>query len=523
MSKSGMCEYRFFCDILAVVIMEEKNMKHRPTMLMILDGFGIREEKHGNAIAAANKPVLDSFFEKYPFITIEASGEPVGLPAGQMGNSEVGHLNIGAGSVIYQNLLKISRAIDSGSFFENEALLGAMKNAASGHTLHIMGLVSDGGVHSHFKHLKATIDMAKRNGVKDVDGRDVPPKSALDWLLPLEEYMKEEGIGQIGVISGRFYAMDRDKRWERLIRAYDALTLSEGLKAKDSKEAIDNSYAKDETDEFVQPTVVTASPIKTGDSVVFINFRPDRAREITRALVDPDFDGFERKSAPKDLTYVCMAEYDATMPNVTVAFPPEAVEPTLGGTIADLGLKQLRIAETEKYAHVTFFFNGGVEEPNKNEDRILIPSPKVETYDLQPEMSAPLVAETVIEKINEDAYDLYILNFANPDMVGHTGVFDAAVKAIETLDGLVGNIAEAILAHDGQILLTADHGNADYMIDDEGKVVTKHSTSVVPLCHICNEPMPFKKTTGKLADIAPTLLTMMGLDVPEGMEGDVLV
>ena len=469
-------------------------MKHRPTMLMILDGFGIRKETYGNAIAAANTPVLDDFFSRYPFITIEASGEPVGLPAGQMGNSEVGHLNIGAGSVVYQNLLKITRSIRSGEFFENPALLSAMKNAAAGHTLHIMGLVSDGGVHSHYDHLKAVIEMAKRNGVDDVvvhcflDGRDVPPKSAMTWLGPLEDYMKEMGVGRIGIISGRFYAMDRDKRWERLVRAYDAMTLSEGLTA-----------------------------------VIFINFRPDRAREITRALVDPDFDGFERKARLTGLNYVCMAEYDATMPNVTVAFPPEDVDPTLGKTIADYGLRQLRIAETEKYAHVTFFFNGGVEEPNVNEDRILIPSPKVATYDMQPEMSAPEVASTVISKIKEDLYDLYILNFANPDMVGHTGVFEAAVSAIETLDGLVGNIAAEILAHDGQILLTADHGNADYMIDDEGKPVTKHSTSKVPLCHICNEPMPFKKGTGKLADIAPTLLTMMGLEVPSGMEGDVLV
>ena len=498
-------------------------------MLMILDGFGIRKETYGNAIAAANTPVLDDFFSKYPFITIEASGEPVGLPAGQMGNSEVGHLNIGAGSVVYQNLLKITRSIQSGEFFENPALLSAMKNAADGHTLHIMGLVSDGGVHSHFEHLKAVIDMAKRNNVKKVvvhcflDGRDVPPKSAMTWLGTLEEYMATEGIGEIGVISGRFYAMDRDKRWERLVRAYDALTLSEGLTASCSQEAIDASYAKDETDEFVQPTVVHADPVKSGDSVVFINFRPDRAREITRALVDPDFDGFERKVRLSDLNYVCMAEYDATMPNVTVAFPPQDVDPTLGKTIADLGLRQLRIAETEKYAHVTFFFNGGVEEPNVNEDRILIPSPKVPTYDMQPEMSAPEVASTVIDKIKEGTYDLIILNFANPDMVGHTGVFDAAVSAIETLDGLVGQIAETILACDGQILLTADHGNADTMLDADGNPVTKHSTAKVPLCHICNEPVPFAKETGKLADIAPTILTLMGLEVPAGMEGEVLV
>ena len=517
----------------------EAIMKHRPTMLMILDGFGIRKETEGNAIAAAKKPNLDRIFSDYPFITIEASGEAVGLPAGQMGNSEVGHLNIGAGSVIYQNLLKISRSIRSESFFDNPVLLDAMDNAASGHTLHIMGLVSDGGVHSHFEHLKAVLDMAKRNGVSRVivhcflDGRDVPPKSAMDYLGPLEDYMKEIGLGQIGVISGRFYAMDRDKRWERLEKAYDALTLSEGLKASDSAEAIRQSYEKDETDEFVQPTIINSVPIESGDSVIFINFRPDRAREITRALVDPEFEGFGRKKTVDNLVYVCMAEYDATMPNVKVAFPPEDVDPTLGKIIADLGLRQLRIAETEKYAHVTFFFNGGVEAPNKGEDRILINSPKVATYDLQPEMSAPEVATTVIDKIKEDTYDLIILNFANPDMVGHTGVFDAAVRAIETLDGLIGQIEEAILAQDGQILLTADHGNADYMIDEDGNVVTKHSTSVVPLCHICREPRQFtaeayttadgETAYGKLADISPTLLTLMGLDVPAGMEGNILV
>ena len=496
---------------------------------MILDGFGIRESKVGNAIATAKKPRLDEIFAKYPNITIEASGVHVGLPAGQMGNSEVGHLNIGAGSIVYQNLLKITRSIESGDFYNNKALLKAMDNAKKGHALHVMGLVSDGGVHSHIDHLKAVLEMARRNGVSEVyvhcflDGRDVPPKSALSYLEPLEEYIAELGVGKIGVISGRFYAMDRDKRWERLAKAYDALTLSEGQSAGDCREAIENSYAKDETDEFVLPTIVNAVPIKDGDSVIFINFRPDRAREITRALVDPDFDGFERCQIVKGLTYICMTEYDATMPNVELAFPPEDVEPTLGGTIAKLGLKQLRIAETEKYAHVTFFFNGGVEEPNPNEDRILIPSPKVETYDLMPEMSAPEVTRTVIEKINEDKYDLIILNFANPDMVGHTGVFDATVKAIETLDGLVGEIADAILSKDGQILLTADHGNADYMIDEKGEVVTKHSVSKVPLCHICNEPARFKAESGKLADIAPTLLTLMGLDVPDGMEGDVLV
>lgn len=504
-------------------------MKHRPTMLMILDGYGIRDEKHGNAIAAAKKPRLDELMSKYPMICLDASEDNVGLPEGQMGNSEVGHLNIGAGSVVYQNLLKITRAIESGAFYENPTLLEAMNNAASGHALHIMGLLSDGGVHSHIEHLKATIAMAAKNSVKDIyvhcflDGRDVPPSSALSYIEELEDFMRKIGAGKIATISGRFYAMDRDKRWERLILAYDALSLGEGLKAETAKAAVEASYERGETDEFVIPTVVAGVPVEDGDSIIFINFRPDRAREITRAFVDTEFDGFERKKKYDNLCYVCMTEYDASMPNVKLAYPPEEVDPTLGSTIAKYGLKQLRIAETEKYAHVTFFFNGGVEEPNENEDRILIPSPKVETYDLKPEMSAPEVTEKLLEVLTEDKYDLYILNFANPDMVGHTGSFDATVKAIEVLDGLVGRIADAFLERDGQILLTADHGNADYMLDNAGKVVTKHSLSKVPLCHICNEPAAFKASHGKLADISPTLLTLMGLEVPAGMEGDVLV
>jgi len=504
-------------------------MIHRPAMLLILDGYGIRKETHGNAIAAARKPHLDALFSKYPFITLEASGEPVGLPAGQIGNSEVGHTNIGAGNVIYQDLPKITRSIEDGSFFKNPALLQAMKNAASAHTLHIMGLLSDGGVHSHIRHLLAVLDMAKENGVKDVyvhcflDGRDVPPKSAQQYFDTLETHMKEIGLGRIGVISGRFYAMDRDKRWDRLELAYDALTLNGGLRGDTPAEVLANSYANGETDEFVRPAVVNDGPIKDGDSVIFINFRPDRAREITRALVDEKFDGFTRKKTVKDLTYVCMAEYDKTMPNVLLAFPPEVVEPTLGSVAAANGLKQLRIAETEKYAHVTFFFNGGKEEPEEGEDRILVPSPKVATYDMQPEMSAPIITEKVLTAIESDKYDLIILNFANPDMVGHTGVFDAAVKAIETLDGLVQQIVDAILAKDGQILLTADHGNADYMLDDQDNIVTKHSLSKVPLCHICSEPQPFIADTGKLADITPTLLTLMGIEVPEEMKGNVLV
>lgn len=504
-------------------------IKHRPTMLMILDGYGIREESHGNAIAAANKPNLDRLFAKYPFITLEASGEYVGLPDGQIGNSEVGHTNIGAGNVVLQDLPRINKSISTGEFYTNKVLLEAMENAASGHTLHIMGLCSDGGVHSKLEHLYAVLEMAKRSKVKNVvihcylDGRDVPPRSAMTYLGALEDKCNELGVGRIGIISGRFYAMDRDKRWERLEPAYDALTLSEGVHASGAAEAIRLSYGKNESDEFVRPTVVDATPVRDGDSVVFINYRPDRAREITRALVDPDFDGFDRKKLPQNLTYVCMTEYDVSMPNVKVAFPPEVVEPTLGGVVSAAGLTQLRIAETEKYAHVTFFFNGGVEAPVAGEDRILVPSPKVTTYDLQPEMSAPILTEKVLDAIDSDKYDLIILNFANPDMVGHTGVFDAAVSAIEMLDGLVQQIAERVLSKDGQILLTADHGNADYMLDDNDNVVTKHSLSPVPLCHIANEPSPFNVPHGKLADIAPTLLTLMKLDVPQEMKGEVLV
>lgn len=500
-------------------------MKNRPAMLMILDGYGLRDEEKGNAVKAANTPVLDSIMRDCPMSRLEASGTYVGLPEGQMGNSEVGHLNIGAGSIIYQNLLKITRSIESGTFFENPALCEAMDNAADGHTLHIMGLLSDGGVHSHMTHIKALVEMAARRGVKNavvhcfLDGRDVPPKSALKYIEELEAAMKEYSCGCIGVVSGRFYAMDRDSRWERLRLAYDALTLSEGLKAATASEAVEVSYEKDETDEFVVPTVVNAIPIEDGDSVIFANFRPDRAREITRALVDESFSGWERAKVLKNLTYVCMTEYDASMPNVKLAFPPEDIEVTLGSTLAAAGLKQLRIAETEKYAHVTFFFNGGKEAPYENEDRILIPSPKVATYDLQPEMSAPEVTEKVLEKIEADEYDVYILNFANPDMVGHTGVFDACVNALETLDGFVGRICDAIKARGGLVLLTADHGNADYMADASGNPVTKHSVSQVPLCLISDEISDVKLENGSLCDIAPTLLDLIGIEIPSEMEG----
>ena len=505
-------------------------MNHRPTMLLILDGYGIRKETHGNAIAAAHTPNLDAIFNKYPFITLDASGEPVGLPDGQIGNSEVGHTNIGAGNVIYQDLPRITRAIADGSFYQNPPLKAAMGSAGtSGHALHIMGLLSDGGVHSHINHLIALLRMAKQNNVEKVyvhcwlDGRDVPPRSAAGYFKTLEDAIAEIGVGQIGVISGRFYAMDRDKRWERLELAYDALTLGEGLHADSPEEALEMSYSKDESDEFVRPTIIHNQPIEDGDSVIFINFRPDRAREITRALVDEAFDGFDRKKVLHGLHYVCMTEYDASMPNVELAFPPESVEPTLGSVSAAAGLRQLRIAETEKYAHVTFFFNGGKEAPEVGEDRILVPSPKVATYDLQPEMSAPEVTEKVLEAIASDEYDLIIQNYANPDMVGHTGNFEATVKAIEVLDGLVAQVADAVLAKDGQILLIADHGNADYMLDDQDNVVTKHSLAEVPCCHICKEPREFRMPHGKLADVTPTLLTLMGIPVPPEMKGDVLV
>ena len=505
----------------------------KPTMLMILDGYGLNDSAHGNAIAAAKKPNLDRIFDTYPHTRIDASGLAVGLPEGQMGNSEVGHLNIGAGRIVYQELTKITKAIQDGVFFDNIPLNNACDHVlATGGALHLYGLLSDGGVHSHFTHLQALVQLAKRRGVEKLfihcfmDGRDVPPSSGIDYVTQLEDYLAAEGIGQVGVVSGRYYAMDRDKRWERVVQAYDALTLGEGHKAANGVEAVKLAYERGETDEFILPTVCGGADggfINDGDSIIMFNFRPDRAREITRAFVDTEFDGFERKKAPQNLKYICMTQYDAEMPNVEVAFPPHRLENTLGEYISGLGLHQLRIAETEKYAHVTFFFNGGVEEANPLEDRILIPSPKVATYDMQPEMSALQVTDKVLEEIAADKYDLIILNFANPDMVGHTGVFDAAVAAVEALDGCVGRIVDAVLRAGGQILLTADHGNADQMLDEEDNVVTAHSTNQVPLVHIAAEPVCGFKEGGKLADIAPTLLTLMELPVPAEMSGDCLI
>lgn len=503
-----------------------KNFK-RPTMLMILDGFGKTEQVKGNAIAQANTPNIDSLFKKYPNTSIGASGTEVGLPDGQMGNSEVGHLNIGAGRVVYQELTKITKAIEEGGFFQNRALKEAVNHAKKNNgALHLMGLLSDGGVHSHIDHLKALIKMAKAENIDKLyvhcflDGRDVPPRCAEKYLTEIVHVLNEAKIGKVATVSGRYYAMDRDNRWERVEKAYNAMVLGEGREAADVKDVIAKAYANDENDEFVVPTVMDKNGVvKEDDSLIMFNFRPDRAREITRAFVDTDFAGFERKQI-EDLYYVCMTQYDASMPNVDVAYPPETMKNTLGEYVSSLGLKQLRIAETEKYAHVTFFFNGGVEEPNKNEDRELINSPKVATYDLKPEMSAYEVTDKVIEIM--EGYDMIVLNFANADMVGHTGIMSAAVKAIETLDECVDKIVKKVLELDGQILLTADHGNADVMEDEKGNVVTAHSTNAVPLMHIANDPKELANG-GKLADIAPTLLDLMNLDKPAEMTGRSLV
>ena len=531
-------------------------IKNRPAMLMILDGFGLNPSDCGNAVKAARTPALDRIFKEYPNVKLNASGLAVGLPDGQMGNSEVGHLNIGAGRIVYQELTRITKAIDDGIFYGNASLNSACDHVLAGMSvsaeskaeaeserdtrkpaLHIFGLLSDGGVHSHIEHIKALLLLAQKRGVTNVflhcfmDGRDVPPTSGIDYMKEIESFLERENLGKVGVVSGRYYAMDRDKRWERLQKAYDALTLpgGEARRAESGCEAVETAYAAGETDEFILPTLCCSeATVRDGDAIIFANFRPDRAREITRAFVDPGFDSyaFPRKSKPGNIKYICMTQYDAEMPDVEVAFPPQTIKNTLGEYLSSLGLHQLRIAETEKYAHVTFFFNGGVEEPNTLEDRILVPSPKVATYDLKPEMSAPEVTQQVLKEIETDKYDVIILNFANADMVGHTGVFDAAVKAVEALDSCVDMITRAVLRKGGQILLTADHGNADYMTDPEGNIVTAHSTNPVPLVHISSEPCQFtdeaKEGKGKLADIAPTLLTLMGLRVPAEMTGQCL-
>lgn len=499
---------------------------------MILDGFGINDTAYGNAIFKAATPELDKLFSAYPHTALGASGMSVGLPEGQMGNSEVGHLNIGAGRIVYQELTKISKAIDDGSFYENKALNEVCAHVRSnGSSLHLLGLLSDGGVHSHISHLLATLKLAKQNGLTKVyvhallDGRDVPPRCASRYIRQLEKEMQTLGIGAIATIGGRYYGMDRDNRWEREELTYDACTLGIGQTASSAQQALDQAYARDENDEFVLPTVILKdgmplATVNNDDGLIMFNFRPDRARQITRAFSDPAFSGFSRKKTVRNLDYVCFTQYDAEMPNVQVAFPPQSLSNTLGEYLSKNGLRQLRIAETEKYAHVTFFFNGGIETPNNGEDRILIDSPKVATYDLQPEMSAFEVTQRVIEQIESETYDVIILNFANCDMVGHTGIIDAAVSAVEAVDSCVGKIFTVLQAHQGTLLLTADHGNADYMLDGEGNTITAHSINPVPLLLAQPGETKFKLNSGGiLADIAPTLLALIGLNQPEEMTG----
>ncbi len=500
----------------------------KPLMLMILDGFAYREQIRGNAIRGAKKPNLDKLFKTYAHTHLGASGMDVGLPDGQMGNSEVGHTNIGAGRIVYQELTRITKAVKEGTFFENEALKAAMENCKKNNSaLHLCGLLSDGGVHSHNTHLYALLDMAKANGVDKVyihpilDGRDVAPDSGVNFIKELFMTTKEKGVGTIATICGRYYAMDRDNRWERVEKAYDAIVNGVGVKATCGKEAVEASYEQGVTDEFVVPVVLNDyEGVNKNDSFVFFNFRPDRAREITRTLVDESFDGFERKKGFFPVYYVCMTQYDATMPNVDIAFKPQSLENTFGEYISKKGLNQLRIAETEKYAHVTFFFNGGREDAYENEDRALIPSPKVATYDLKPEMSAYEVADEVVKRVESDKYDVIVLNFANCDMVGHTGIYDAAVKAVEAVDECVGKVVDAVLNKGGAILLTADHGNADCMVDDEGNVFTAHTVNPVPLMLIGEGKL---RDGGVLADIAPTMLDMLGLEKPEEMTGSSLL
>ena len=508
-------------------------MSKKPTVLMILDGFGLNEKTEGNAIAQAKTPVIDGLMKDYPFVKGNASGLAVGLPDGQMGNSEVGHLNMGAGRIVYQELTRITKEISDGDFFKNQVLLDGMENVKkNGSDLHLYGLLSNGGVHSHITHLFGLLEMAKKEGVENVyvhcflDGRDTAPTSGKEFIEELEAKMKEIGVGKIASISGRYYAMDRDNRWDRVEKAYKVLTTGEGETAESAVAAMEASYAKDVTDEFFVPTAITengkpVATIKDNDTVIFFNFRPDRAREITRTLVDSDFNHFTRTKGFMPLTYVCMTQYDAEMPNVQVAFSPQELVNTFGEYISNLGMKQLRIAETEKYAHVTFFFNGGVETPFPGEDRILVNSPKVATYDLQPEMSAYEVTDRLLEKLQSNPYDVIILNFANCDMVGHTGVFEAAVKAVEAVDTCVGKLVDRVTELGGVTMITADHGNADKMIAEDGGPFTAHTTNPVPFC-VVGYPCTLRET-GCLADIAPTMLKVMNVPQPKEMTGNSLI
>ena len=501
-------------------------MNKTPTTLIIMDGFGLANASDDNAVSLAQTPVLDRLFREYANTTLSASGLDVGLPDGQMGNSEVGHTNIGGGRVVFQDLPRISRAIDDGSFFKNEAYNKAMDNCLkNGSSLHLYGLLSDGGVHSHIQHLFALLQMAKDKGLERVyvhcflDGRDVSPTSGKGFVQELCDKCAEIGVGKIATVMGRYYAMDRDKRWERVQMAYDAMVYGEGIHNADPVDAVAKSYANGVTDEFVEPVVCDSEgTIGDNDSVIFFNFRPDRAREITRAIVDPEFDGFQREFFPT--TYVCNTEYDASMPNVLVAWPRVAVKNGLGEYLSSMGMTQLRIAETEKYAHVTFFFNGGVEKQYPGEDRVLVPSPKVATYDLQPEMSAFEVCDKCVERIESGAYDVIILNFANCDMVGHTGVLEAAVKAVETVDTCVGKVVDATLKMGGIAMITADHGNAEDMKQEDGSPMTAHTTNLVPFI-LCGAGSELR--TGRLADIAPTILDVLGLACPPEMDGRTLI
>ena len=506
-------------------------MNKKLTMLMILDGFGINENEKGNAVKLANTPFIDKLMKQNSVTKIRTSGLDVGLPEGQMGNSEVGHTNIGAGRIVYQELTRITKSIEDGDFFSIPELTGAIENCKKHNSkLHIIGLLSDGGVHSHIRHLYGLLELAKRKDFEDVyvhcflDGRDTPPASGEGYIVELEKKMQEKGVGKIASVSGRYYAMDRDKRWDRVEKAYNALVKGEGIKANSAVAAIEESYQKEVFDEFVEPTIICndGNPIATiseNDSVIFFNYRKDRAREITRSLVDKEFDGFEREYFP--LYYVCFTNYDATIENVRIAFKDEELKNTYGEIISKKGLKQLRIAETEKYAHVTFFFNGGEEKQYEGEDRILIPSPKVATYDMQPEMSAIEVTDKVVEAIEQNKYDTIILNYANPDMVGHTGVLEAAIKAIETIDKCVERVVTAVEKVNGVLLITADHGNSEQMIDySTGEPHTAHTTNEVPLILVGKEA---KLKEGRLADLIPTMLDIMGIEKPKEMTGESLL
>lgn len=510
-------------------------MSKKPVVLMVLDGYGLNDRTDGNAIALAKTPVMDKLMKECPFVKGNASGMAVGLPEGQMGNSEVGHMNIGAGRIIYQDLTRITKEIEDGTFFENEVLLEAIENCRKhGSDLHLWGLLSDGGVHSHNTHLYGLLELAKRNGLKDVyvhaflDGRDTPPASGKEYVQQLEDEMEKIGVGKVASLSGRYYAMDRDTNWDRVEKAYDSLVKGEGVQAVDAVQAMQDSYDNGVTDEFVLPTVITdeagkpLSVVKENDSVIFFNFRPDRAREITRVFCDDKFDKFERPFIP--LTYVCFKDYDETIPNKKIAFKKEEIKNTFGEFLAANGKKQLRLAETEKYAHVTFFFNGGVEDPNVEEKRLLVPSPKVATYDLQPEMSAPEVGVDLVDAIKSDEYDVIVINFANPDMVGHTGVIEAAIAAVERIDILIGEAVAAVKDAGGVMFICADHGNAEKMVDYEtGKPHTAHTTNPVPFILVNGEPGWSLREGGCLADIVPTLIEIMGLEQPKEMTGKSLL